>query len=61
MANKDIRYLNKDFATFKEALIEYAKAQGIVDKDLLLGKMCPETCNILSHSKLKHRTCKCIF
>jgi len=26
MANKDIRYLNKDFATFKEALIEYAKA-----------------------------------
>ena len=26
MANKDIRYLNKDFNTFKEALIEYAKA-----------------------------------
>ena len=26
MANKDIRYLNKDFGTFKEALIEYAKA-----------------------------------
>jgi hypothetical protein len=26
MANKDIRYLNKDFSTFKEALIEYAKA-----------------------------------
>lgn len=26
MANKDIRYLNKDFTTFKEALIEYAKA-----------------------------------
>lgn len=26
MANKDIRYLNKDFASFKEALIEYAKA-----------------------------------
>lgn len=26
MANKDIRYLNKDFATLKEALIEYAKA-----------------------------------
>jgi hypothetical protein len=26
MANKDIRYLNKDFNTFREALIEYAKA-----------------------------------
>ena len=26
MANKDIRYLNKDFSTFKEALLEYAKA-----------------------------------
>jgi len=26
MANKDIRYLNKDFNSFKEALIEYAKA-----------------------------------
>lgn len=26
MANKDIRYLNKDFNTFKQALIEYAKA-----------------------------------
>lgn len=26
MANKDIRYLNKDFTSFKEALIEYAKA-----------------------------------
>ncbi len=26
MANKDVRYLNKDFNTFKEALIEYAKA-----------------------------------
>jgi hypothetical protein len=26
MANKDIRYLNKDFSTFKEALIEYARA-----------------------------------
>jgi len=26
MANKDIRYLNKDFYSFKEALIEYAKA-----------------------------------
>jgi len=26
MANKDIRYLNKDFTTFKEALIEYARA-----------------------------------
>jgi len=26
MANKDIRYLNKDFNTFKEALLEYAKA-----------------------------------
>lgn len=26
MANKDIRYLNKDFSTFKQALIEYAKA-----------------------------------
>lgn len=26
MANKDIRYLNKDFNTFKEALVEYAKA-----------------------------------
>jgi len=26
MANKDIRYLNKDFNSFKEALLEYAKA-----------------------------------
>lgn len=26
MANKDIRYLNKDYTSFKEALIEYAKA-----------------------------------
>jgi len=26
MANKDIKYLNKDFNTFREALIEYAKA-----------------------------------
>jgi hypothetical protein len=26
MANKDIKYLNKDFASFKEALVEYAKA-----------------------------------
>ena len=26
MANKDIKYLNKDFNTFKQALIEYAKA-----------------------------------
>jgi hypothetical protein len=26
MANKDVRYLNKDFTSFKEALIEYAKA-----------------------------------
>lgn len=26
MANKDIRYLNKDFTTLKNALIEYAKA-----------------------------------
>lgn len=26
MANKDVRYLNKDFNSFKEALIEYAKA-----------------------------------
>ena len=26
MANKDIKYLNKDFSTFREALIEYAKA-----------------------------------
>lgn len=26
MANLDIRYLNKDFGSFKEALIEYAKA-----------------------------------
>lgn len=26
MANKDIRYLNKDFNTFREALIEYARA-----------------------------------
>ena len=25
MANKDIKYLNKDFNTFREALIEYAK------------------------------------
>ena len=25
MANKNIRYLNKDFTTFKNALIEYAK------------------------------------
>jgi len=26
MANKDIKYLNKDFNTFREALIEYARA-----------------------------------
>jgi hypothetical protein len=26
MANKDVRYLNKDFNSFKEALIEYARA-----------------------------------
>ncbi len=26
MANKDIKYLNKDFTSFKQALIEYAKA-----------------------------------
>ena len=25
MANKNITYLNKDFNTFREALIEYAK------------------------------------
>ncbi len=25
MANKDIKYLNKDFNSFREALIEYAK------------------------------------
>ena len=26
MANKNITYLNKDFTTFRAALIEYAKA-----------------------------------
>ena len=25
MENKDIKYINKDFSSFKEALIDYAK------------------------------------
>jgi hypothetical protein len=39
-------------------MIQYALNEGIIDQTLLTGKMSRSTCNIVSHAKLKHRTCK---
>ena len=39
-------------------MIQYVRDQGIKDPDLLRGRMSEETCNLLNHAKLKHRSCK---
>lgn len=39
-------------------MLQFAIEEGITDEQFLQGKMSLRTCQVMSESKLKHRTCK---